>query len=90
VVIMLAGLAWIAQSAGDSDLAVLALATAGAVFGFALINWPWGKIFPGRRWGLPVRLCHRLDRRFADRTQRQRFDLGAPDGLRLSPAGSVL
>lgn len=47
VVIMLAGLAWIAQSAGDSDLAVLALATAGAVFGFALINWPWGKIFLG-------------------------------------------
>ena len=45
--IMLSGLGWIALDAGDRDLALLAFVTAAAILGFALLNWPWGKIFLG-------------------------------------------
>lgn len=47
VVIALAGLAMVASSAGDLDLALACLAIAAAVFGFWLVNWPWGKLFLG-------------------------------------------
>jgi UDP-N-acetylmuramyl pentapeptide phosphotransferase/UDP-N-acetylglucosamine-1-phosphate transferase len=45
--IMLSGMGWIALDAGDRDLALLAFVTAAAILGFALLNWPWGKIFLG-------------------------------------------
>jgi UDP-N-acetylmuramyl pentapeptide phosphotransferase/UDP-N-acetylglucosamine-1-phosphate transferase len=47
VVIALIGLALVAFSAGDVNLALACLAIAAAVFGFWLVNWPWGKLFLG-------------------------------------------
>ena len=47
LIIMLSGLGWIALDAGDRDLALLAFVTAASILGFALLNWPWGKIFLG-------------------------------------------
>lgn len=40
-------LAAIAQSVGDTPLAIVALALAAAVGGFWLVNFPWGKLFLG-------------------------------------------
>jgi UDP-N-acetylmuramyl pentapeptide phosphotransferase/UDP-N-acetylglucosamine-1-phosphate transferase len=47
VVIALMGLALVAASAGDMDLALACLAIEAAFFGFWLVNWPWGKLFLG-------------------------------------------
>jgi len=47
LVIMLAGMAAIAAGVGDPALALLSLVLAGAVLGFAVVNWPMGKIFLG-------------------------------------------
>jgi UDP-N-acetylmuramyl pentapeptide phosphotransferase/UDP-N-acetylglucosamine-1-phosphate transferase len=47
VIIILSGFATICFSAGDADLAFVCLALAGAVAGFMLVNWPFGKIFLG-------------------------------------------
>ncbi|RZJ07727.1 MAG: glycosyl transferase [Rubrivivax sp.] len=45
--IMLAGLAYVAQQAGDQFVAVIALAVIGAVLGFFMWNYPMGLIFLG-------------------------------------------
>jgi len=47
MVIALVTIAAIAHSAGDVTLAVAALTVSASVFGFFLVNWPWGKIFLG-------------------------------------------
>lgn len=47
VIIMTVGLAILALSAGDTDLAVVCLVLTGSVLGFGLVNWPFGKIFLG-------------------------------------------
>lgn len=47
VIISLAGLAVIAAQAGDPALAAVACMFAAAVFGFALLNFPWGRLFLG-------------------------------------------
>lgn len=47
LLIMLAAFGMIARHAGDIPLAFTCLVIAGAVFGFFLINWPFGKIFLG-------------------------------------------
>lgn len=47
VVLALVGLALVAASAGDVDLALACLAIAAAVLGFWFVNWPWGKLFLG-------------------------------------------
>ena len=46
-VLALLGLALVAQRVGDSQLASLGFAAAGAYVGFLLLNYPWGKIFLG-------------------------------------------
>jgi UDP-N-acetylmuramyl pentapeptide phosphotransferase/UDP-N-acetylglucosamine-1-phosphate transferase len=47
LVIMLASMAAIASGVGDHTLATLSLVLAGALLGFAILNWPLGKIFLG-------------------------------------------
>ena len=47
VLIMLAAFGIIAQDVGDIPLAFSCLVIAGAVAGFWLVNWPYGKIFLG-------------------------------------------
>jgi UDP-GlcNAc:undecaprenyl-phosphate/decaprenyl-phosphate GlcNAc-1-phosphate transferase len=46
-VIILAGLAYVSFIVGDTNLAMIALTTAGAVLGFFVWNWPRGLIFLG-------------------------------------------
>ena len=46
-IIILAAFGIIARQVGDIPLAFTCLVIAGAVSGFFLINWPWGKIFLG-------------------------------------------
>jgi UDP-N-acetylmuramyl pentapeptide phosphotransferase/UDP-N-acetylglucosamine-1-phosphate transferase len=46
-VIILSGFAALSLSVGDHDLAYACLILAGAVMGFLLVNWPWGKLFLG-------------------------------------------
>ena len=47
MVIALVAVATIAHSAGDVSLAVASLTVAAAIFGFFLLNWPWGTLFLG-------------------------------------------
>lgn len=47
VVLGFCGLSFVALNAGDIDLALACIATAAAVVGFWLVNWPWGKLFLG-------------------------------------------
>ena len=47
VVLALMGVAAIAFNAHDVNLALGSLCVAGAMLGFWLVNWPWGKIFLG-------------------------------------------
>jgi UDP-N-acetylmuramyl pentapeptide phosphotransferase/UDP-N-acetylglucosamine-1-phosphate transferase len=47
VIIILAGMGFIASNFGDSALVQICWLFAAATFGFMLINWPWGKIFLG-------------------------------------------
>ncbi len=47
LIIMFVGMALIAAGAGDQDLVLLSLVLASAVLGFAVLNWPMGKIFLG-------------------------------------------
>ena len=47
VLIILAGLGTLALSVGDTELALTCAILAGAVAGFGLVNWPFGKIFLG-------------------------------------------
>ena len=47
VVLALIGVAAMAFNAHDTNLALGALCVAGAMLGFWLVNWPWGKIFLG-------------------------------------------
>ena len=45
--IVLGGLALMAWQLGDADLMALSLILGGAVLGFGLVNWPFGKLFLG-------------------------------------------
>ncbi|MDB5743357.1 MAG: glycosyl transferase, family 4 [Polaromonas sp.] len=47
VIIILAAFGVMATSLGDHDLAFVCLILAGAVLGFLMVNWPFGKIFLG-------------------------------------------
>ena len=47
VLIILAAFGVMTTALGDSDLALVCLILAGAVAGFLLVNWPFGKIFLG-------------------------------------------
>ncbi len=47
MVIALVTIATIAHSVGDVSLAVASLTIAAAIFGFFLLNWPWGNLFLG-------------------------------------------
>lgn len=47
VVISLIALASVAAAVGDPALALVAVLVAAAVFGFWLVNFPWGKLFLG-------------------------------------------
>ena len=47
MVIALVAISAIAHSTGDTTLAVASLTISAAVFGFFMVNWPWGKIFLG-------------------------------------------
>ncbi len=47
MVIALIAIATIAHSVGDISLAVASLTVAAAIFGFFLLNWPWGNLFLG-------------------------------------------
>lgn len=47
VVLALTGVAAMALSLHDINLALASLSVAGAMLGFWLVNWPWGKIFLG-------------------------------------------
>jgi UDP-N-acetylmuramyl pentapeptide phosphotransferase/UDP-N-acetylglucosamine-1-phosphate transferase len=47
LIIMFVGMALIAAGAGDQELILLSLVLASAVLGFAVLNWPMGKIFLG-------------------------------------------
>lgn len=47
VCIALIGVALLALSAGDINLALASLCIAAAFMGFWLVNWPWGKLFLG-------------------------------------------
>ena len=47
VVVVLTSFGLMASALGDVDLAITSLILAGAVLGFGLINWPFGKIFLG-------------------------------------------
>jgi UDP-N-acetylmuramyl pentapeptide phosphotransferase/UDP-N-acetylglucosamine-1-phosphate transferase len=46
-IIILSGFSALSFSVGDRDLAYACLMLAGAVMGFLLVNWPWGKLFLG-------------------------------------------
>jgi UDP-N-acetylmuramyl pentapeptide phosphotransferase/UDP-N-acetylglucosamine-1-phosphate transferase len=46
-IIILCSFALIAQALGDTDLMRSSLILGGAVLGFLLVNWPWGKLFLG-------------------------------------------
>lgn len=47
LIIMFVGMALIASGAGDHELALFSMVMAAAVLGFAVLNWPMGKIFLG-------------------------------------------
>ena len=47
VIIILAGFGLMASELGDTDLANIALILGGAMLGFGLVNWPFGRIFLG-------------------------------------------
>jgi UDP-N-acetylmuramyl pentapeptide phosphotransferase/UDP-N-acetylglucosamine-1-phosphate transferase len=47
MIIALVAIATIAHSVGDISLAVASLTVAAAIFGFFLLNWPWGNLFLG-------------------------------------------
>jgi len=47
VIIVTGGFAAICFSVGDTDLAYVCILLAGAVFGFLMVNWPFGKLFLG-------------------------------------------
>jgi len=47
MVIALIAIATIAHSIGDSNLSIATLTVGAAIFGFFLVNWPWGKLFMG-------------------------------------------
>lgn len=47
LIVAFTGLSLIAFGAGDVNLSLACLCLAGAVFGFWLLNWPWGKLFLG-------------------------------------------
>lgn len=47
VAICLTAIAFVAASVGDSSLATCCAVVAAAIFGFGLLNFPWGKIFLG-------------------------------------------
>ena len=47
MVISLVAIATIAHSVGDVGLAVASLTVSAAIFGFFLLNWPWGNLFLG-------------------------------------------
>ena len=47
MVIGLVAIATIAHSVGDVSLAAASLTVAAAIFGFFLLNWPWGNLFMG-------------------------------------------
>ena len=47
VILALTGLAFMAMSSHDLNLAIACLCLTGAMLGFWLVNWPWGKIFLG-------------------------------------------
>ena len=47
MVIALVTIATIAHSVGDVSLAVASLTVSAAIFGFFLLNWPWGNLFLG-------------------------------------------
>ncbi len=47
VVCALGAVAAVAFAVGDGNLALASLSVAGAVVGFWLLNWPWGKLFLG-------------------------------------------
>ena len=47
MVIALVAIATIAHSVGDISLAVASLTVSAAIFGFFLLNWPWGNLFLG-------------------------------------------
>jgi len=47
MVIALVAIATIAHSVGDVSLAVASLTVSAAIFGFFLLNWPWGNLFLG-------------------------------------------
>jgi UDP-N-acetylmuramyl pentapeptide phosphotransferase/UDP-N-acetylglucosamine-1-phosphate transferase len=47
MVIALVAIATIAHSVGDVSLAIASLTVAAAIFGFFLLNWPWGNLFLG-------------------------------------------
>lgn len=47
VVVALIGLAMVAATVGDTNLALACLSIAAAMMGFWLVNWPWGRLFLG-------------------------------------------
>ena len=47
MVIAFVAIAMIAHAVGDISLAVASLTVSAAIFGFFLLNWPWGKLFLG-------------------------------------------
>jgi UDP-N-acetylmuramyl pentapeptide phosphotransferase/UDP-N-acetylglucosamine-1-phosphate transferase len=47
MVVALVTIATIAHSVGDLNLAIASLTVAAAIFGFFLLNWPWGNLFLG-------------------------------------------
>ena len=47
VIIILTSFGFMATALGDMDLALTSVILAGAVLGFGLVNWPFGKIFLG-------------------------------------------
>lgn len=56
-IIMLLAMATLAGVQGDSELAAMCYLIAGAVAGFLLINWPWGKLFLGDGGAYFVGFC---------------------------------
>jgi UDP-N-acetylmuramyl pentapeptide phosphotransferase/UDP-N-acetylglucosamine-1-phosphate transferase len=47
MVIALVTIAMIAYSVGDLSLSIASLTVSAAIFGFFLLNWPWGNLFLG-------------------------------------------
>jgi UDP-N-acetylmuramyl pentapeptide phosphotransferase/UDP-N-acetylglucosamine-1-phosphate transferase len=47
VILAMTGLALIAFSVNDANLAIACVSVAAAALGFFVINWPWGKLFLG-------------------------------------------